>query len=195
MIGLRRGTVALYAHEPEWDEEARRTVLRLREILGDAAKDMQHVGSTAVSSIRAKPIIDIAVAVESFEAILALEPKLQAAGFYFRPGADIPDQLLFACGSWYDGTGDLQTHFIHVVLENSDQWNDYIAFRDYLNATPSAAKAYEALKLSLAEKAPVDAGRKQYLQGKHDFISQALEKARAFRAETRKEDSPCVKCI
>ena len=66
MIGLRRGDVSLYDHENEWDTEGERTVNELFEILGGDARDIQHIGSTSVKSIKAKPIIDIAVAADSF---------------------------------------------------------------------------------------------------------------------------------
>ncbi|MDD6262164.1 MAG: GrpB family protein [Clostridiales bacterium] len=179
MIGLKRGTVGLCEHEKEWETEARVTISRLKEILGDVIKDVQHIGSTSVLTIKAKPIIDIAVAVDSFDDILAYEKELKAAGFYYRPKAQafLRDQLLFACGSFYDGTGDLQTHFIHVVRANSMDWLNYINFRDYLNSTPSAAKEYEALKESLARQAPIDSGREKYLKGKHGFIVRTLRKA------------------
>ena len=56
MIGLKRGCVKLYEHETEWEIEAQNTISRLKEILGGVIKDIQHVGSTAVFSIKAKPI-------------------------------------------------------------------------------------------------------------------------------------------
>lgn len=177
MIGLKRGTVKLLNHEKEWELEAQRTILRLHKILGAVARDIQHVGSTSILTIKAKPIIDIAVAVDDFKDVLALEAELNHNGFYYRPNANLEDQLLFACGSYYDGTGDLQTHFIHVVLADSMEWINYINFRDYLNKTPTVAKAYEDLKISLASEAPVDKGRERYLRGKHDFIVYTLRKA------------------
>lgn len=177
MIGLKRGTVKLLNHEKEWELEAQRTIFRLYKIFGTVARDIQHVGSTAILAIKAKPIIDIAVAVDDFKDILALEAELNHNGFYYRPNANLEDQLLFACGSYYDGTGDLQTHFIHVVLADSMEWINYINFRDYLNKTPTVAKAYEDLKISLASEAPVDKGRERYLRGKHDFIVYTLRKA------------------
>ena len=172
MIGLERGTVKLCEHEKEWEIEARNTIFRLKQILGDVIKDIQHVGSTSIISIKAKPIIDIAVAVDDFDDIIIFEKELKDNGFYYRPNAQasIKNQLLFACGSYYEGTGEMQTHFIHVVRTNSIDWINYINFRDYLNNTPSAAKEYEDLKVSLALQAPVDKGRQKYLQGKHDFI-------------------------
>lgn len=179
MIGLKRGTVKLCEHEKEWEVEAQNTISRLKRILGNVIKDIQHVGSTSVLSIKAKPIIDIAVAVDDFNDILAFEKELKNDGFYYRPKAQdsLRNQLLFACGSFYDGSGDLQTHFIHVVLTNSMDWINYINFRDYLNSTPSVAKEYENLKVSLAMQAPVDSGRERYLEGKHDFIVYTLRKA------------------
>lgn len=170
MIGLKRGTVQLCEHEKEWEIEAQNTIARLKEILGDVIKDIQHVGSTSILTIKAKPIIDIAVAVDEFDDILAYEKELKDAGFYYRPNAQasLRDQLLFACGNFYEGTGDLQTHFIHVVLTGSMDWINYINFRDYLNRTPSVAKEYEDLKVSLAEQAPIDSGREKYLKGKHE---------------------------
>ncbi|MBO5144029.1 MAG: GrpB family protein [Lachnospiraceae bacterium] len=177
MTGLRRGAVMLCDHEKEWEIEAQKTIERLHRILGMAAKDIQHVGSTSILTIKAKPIIDIAVAVDSFDEILALKTQMEAEGFYYRPQENLSDQILFAYGNFYDGTGDLQTHFIHVVLTGSMQWINYINFRDYLNAEPSIAKSYEDLKLSLAQAPHDDNIREQYTNGKHDFIVHTLRKA------------------
>ena len=180
MLGLKRGTVVLYPHETAWEEEAARTIEKLKGILGNIAVDMQHVGSTAILTICAKPIVDIAVAVRSFADINEKQAELEAQGFYHRSWNDV-GQELFACGSHYDGTGDKQTHFIHVVLANSPEWRNYLNFRDYLNANPEEAKAYEALKLSLAATNPEDAGREKYTSGKHDFVQEMLRKANAWR--------------
>lgn len=105
MLGLKRGAVALYPHEKAWETEAQATMARLRQILGPVAVEMAHVGSTAIPTIQAKPILDIAVAVDDFDALLAYEKQLRAAGFYYRPNAQagVRGQLLFASGSYYDG--------------------------------------------------------------------------------------------
>lgn len=179
MIGLKRGTVKLCEHENEWEIEAQNTIVRLKQILGSVIKDIQHVGSTSIPSIKAKPIIDIAVAVDNFDDVLTFEKELKNEGFYYRPNAQasLRNQLLLACGSFYDGSGELQTHFIHVVITDSMDWLNYINFRDYLNSKPSVAKEYEKLKVSLVKQAPVDSGREKYLNGKHDFIVYTLRKA------------------
>lgn len=180
MVGLARGTVKLCEHEKEWELQARNTISCLKQIWGHVIKDIQHVGSTSIPSIKAKPIIDIVAAVDNFDDVLRFEKELKAAGFHYRPSAQasVKGQLLFACGSYYEGTGNLQTHFIHVVRTNSTDWLNYINFRDYLNSTPSAAKEYEALKLSLARQPAAANAREKYLAGKHDFIVRTLKKAR-----------------
>ena len=177
MIGLESGTVRLCDHEKEWEIEAKRTIDELHEILGNVADGIEHVGSTSIKSIKAKPIIDIAVAVKDFSDVLALEDKLLDRGYYYRPKTDMGDQLLFACGSRYNGTGRLQTHFIHVVKTGSMDWINYINFRDYLSSNIEVAREYEALKVRLAAEAPLDSGREKYLAGKHDFIRYTLRKA------------------
>jgi GrpB-like predicted nucleotidyltransferase (UPF0157 family) len=177
-LGLKRGTVALAPHRREWEDEAERTANELRGILGDLVAGVQHVGSTSIATIMAKPIVDVALAVNDFDAVIAKRDELQAAGYYYRKHKDdLPDQLLFARGSYYEGTGDIQTHFIHVVRSGGTEWRDYLNFRDYLRAKPEEAKKYEALKLRLANECPIDSGRERYLSGKHDFIVETLRHA------------------
>lgn len=176
MLGLKRGSVALFDHEREWETEAARTIAVLQSILGEAAFDIQHVGSTAIPSIKAKPIIDIVVAADDLNKVLNLQSDLLKAGFYYRPNANSDEQLLFAKGSFYDGTGNLQTHFIHVVRTGSVDYENYVYFRDYLNDNPQVAKEYEKLKIMLAETVPADTGRAMYLKGKHAFITSVLKK-------------------
>ena len=170
MIGLERGTVRLCDHEIEWEAEAARTIDRLRGILGGVICGIEHVGSTSVKTIKAKPIIDIALAVEDFEDILAYKAELLAQGFYYRPDNNTPTQMLFAAGNFYDGSGSLQTHFIHVVLFGSREWQDYLNFRDYLNTHPAEAAEYESLKLRLAKSCT----RAEYTENKADFIARIL---------------------
>lgn len=175
MIGLKRGTVKLCEHEAEWEENAALTIEKLKRIFGAAAVDIAHVGSTSITKIKAKPIIDIAVAVNSFEDVAPLVPALQANGF-LRRHWETADQLLFACGD-YSRPDGIQTHFIHVVKAGSREWRDYINFRNYLNAKPDVAGKYEALKVELADKYKNDPGRERYLEGKHGYITRTLRDA------------------
>lgn len=96
-LGLKRGTVQLEPHDKQWDEAAIQTIKNLKSILGDDAVDIQHIGSTAIPAITAKPIIDIAVGVTDFEKIMSYNEQLQKDGIFYR-GSDVENQLLYVMG-------------------------------------------------------------------------------------------------
>ena len=116
MLGLKRGTVALLSHDPQWTIEANNTILELQNLLGSLAEDIQHIGSTAIAAVHAKPILDIAVAVEDFTNLGRICEILESKGYQFF-GSDIPGQYLFGCGN-----GDVRTQHVHFVMRDSDAW-------------------------------------------------------------------------
>lgn len=175
MLGLKRGTVRLVEHQECWHDLASETIDRLKEILGDTAIDIQHVGSTAICGIHAKPIIDVAVGVIKVDDVKPYIDALQNAGIIYRK-QDVQGQILFVMG---DFENDHRTHHIHVVEWNSIDWNHYINFRDYLNFFPEKAKEYDALKCSLAEQFSENRGN--YTSGKHELIDRLLSEADAWR--------------
>ena len=175
MLGLKRGGVALAPHEEAWEAEAARTAELLRKLLGASAAGAEHVGSTAVHGIEAKPIIDIAVAARSLEEIKSKAALLGRYGFIFR-GEDVPGQLLFVIE---DEVRGVVTHHIHIVEAGCAAWRDYIGLRDYLNACPRDAARYGALKRELARRFPAD--RKSYTAGKAALIAELLAEAREWR--------------
>lgn len=179
MLGLQRGTVHLAAHDPAWEEEAQRCIAQLRRILGEAAADIQHVGSTAIPSICAKPIIDIAVGLHDLQVLDAYIPALRECGVIDR-GEDHPGQRLLVMG---DFEREQRTHHIHAVAWNGESWKNYIRFRDYLCAFPERAKDYEAMKLSLAKRYQDD--RKSYTEGKKAMIDQLLHEAEAWQKKPK----------
>ncbi len=172
---MKRGTVYLEPHQSEWERSAEETISTLKNILGSITADIQHIGSTSIKVISAKPIIDIAVAVNDYELILSKRDVLEKANIVFRFD-ERPDQLLFVMG---DFEKDTRSHHIHVLLYGSDEWNNYINFRDYLNSSIEAAKEYEAVKLRLADQYPDD--RIAYTDGKQEVIDRLLEKARVWK--------------
>ena len=99
VLGLKRGTVELAGHDPEWEKIAAQTIRRLWRVLGSAAKDIQHVGSTAIVHIKAKPIIDLAVAVDDFAEVEKLIPALEFEGFSWRRWEN-DQRMLFAIGDY-----------------------------------------------------------------------------------------------
>ena len=177
-IGLKRGTVYLSEHQISWEENAKETIDELYAVLHDLKPDIQHVGSTSINSIKAKPIIDIAVAVSDFEAIIAWNDMLAEHDIIFRLD-ERPEQLLFVKGDFEE---DTRTHHIHVVLKNSREWMNYLNFRDYLNANHQSASEYEAMKEQLAARYPND--RNAYTEGKREIITRLLLEAEKWRGDT-----------
>lgn len=176
MIGLKRGSVKLTAHQKEWYKEAKQTITELKNLLEVCAVDIQHIGSTAVSSIHAKPIIDIVVGVCDLEDIFPFIEKLSHNKYIFR-GEDVPGQILFVKG---DIEKDIRTHHIHIVKWNGIEWNNYINFRDFLNAFPEKAMAYDLCKQNLARQFSSD--RSRYTAGKQEMIKNLLNEARLWRS-------------
>ncbi len=177
MQGLKRGTVKLYPHDESWHTQAQKTIAVLSSVLGNTAKGIAHVGSTSIKGLHAKPIIDIAVAVDNIDDILPYEEKLREHDIIFR-GSDREGAYLFVIG---DFEKDTRSHHIHIIPHNSDTWEDYLNFRDYLNAHPQKAAEYETLKLALAEKFPDD--RNSYTNGKAELIGRLLAEAKRWREE------------
>ena len=174
-IGLKSKTVRLEPHQDEWEAEGRQICRKIREILDKDLVDVQHVGSTSIRGIHAKPIIDVAVAVRDLQDIRKHDEELAQAGIVYRK-EDYPGQLLYRCG---DFENEIITHFIHVVLYGSPQWHNYLNFRDYLNTFEAEAKVYEKCKLNLWEQHPND--RDAYVTGKAALVTELLQKAAEWR--------------
>ena len=133
------------------------------------AIDIQHIGSTAIPAIKAKPIIDIVVGVTDFEEIMSYNEQLQKEGIFYR-GSDVERQLLYVMG---DMEKDIRTHHIHVVKWNGTEWKKYIHFRDYLNDNENMALQYQKVKEELESKYADD--RVAYTNGKQDMIDLILD--------------------
>ena len=153
-------------HETGLPYEAGNDVLKL----GESAVAIEHVGSTAIPGIHAKPIIDIVVGVRSLDDAMKYKDELALHKIIFR-GEDNPGQLLFIIGD-----DDIRTHHIHFVPWAGEAWQNYIAFRDYLCSNPEAAKAYDELKLRLSSMYSGD--RKTYTASKASFINDTIAEAR-----------------
>ena len=127
---------------------------------------IEHVGSTAVKDLLAKPIVDIAIVLNSFEDIKKYENKLKER-YTFKENFDNNEILLI---KEYEN----ETFFlIHVLLINDDRYQNMIKFRNILNNNKEILKQYEKLKIELSKKYEND--RKMYTQSKNDFITNVLK--------------------
>ena len=168
MIGLQHGTVALADHNPNWKELADQIIGRLWGIFGPAAADIQHIGSTAILGIKAKPIIDIAVGVHNLNALDDIVPRLAAGGIDKSGSQSFEGIVLFSV----DDESGRRIYNIQVVEHNGTPWQNHIRFRDTMNQCPQKAAAYDKLKRELVERYPNDIAA--YMSGKKDFIEALL---------------------
>lgn len=174
-IGLKTGVVKLLPHQAEWEINAEETIMLMKTILGDTCIDIQHVGSTSIKHICAKPIIDIAVAINELADILPYNDVLSKNGIFYRK-EETTGQLLYLMG---DLENEIKTHHIHVVKYNSVNWQNYLNFRDFLNAFPEKARLYNELKQELAKKYASE--RKLYTDGKSELIKALLKEAEEWK--------------
>jgi len=168
MIGLEKGIVRVVTHNPNWRDafELERHVLQ--EHIGGHVLDIQHVGSTAVPGLDAKPVIDIAVAVASPAVIPSCRQPLCGLGYVDRGDGGTDGGYLFV----KESGREVRTHHLHVVAIDDPQWRNYLRFRDILSTDVEVRKRYGELKMSLQEQFSQD--RKAYTDGKNDFICGVL---------------------
>ena len=133
--------------------------------------DIQHVGSTAIVGLSAKPILDIQIAVDSLEDMkLIAVPILQKLGYEYWDGNPDPKRMFFVKGM--PPYGEKRTHHVHIFEKNSEHWCNKLNFRDYLRIHHDIAKEYEQLKMKLAEEHVYD--REAYTDKKLDFVNRVL---------------------
>ena len=174
MLGLKKGSTEFCRHNSMWTLEAEKTIKQLKAILQDNARDIQHIGSTAVRKIKAKPIIDIVVGVTNLDSAELAKDKLRAGGFIFDSARSNEKRLIFFKLSYSEcENAKLRTHNVYVVPYNSKLWFDYIVFRDYLNINDYKAYEYEALKMTLNGKYKY--ALPSYIKAKADFIRKTID--------------------
>ena len=132
---------------------------------------VEHIGSTAVPGLSAKPVLDLMGVVSSTEAGGALVPALTGLGYEARPDPDVPDRLFLRKRS----PRGVRTHHLSLVTAGSRFHRLHLAFRDHLRSHPEEVAAYAALKTALAKAHAHD--REAYTSGKTDFIRAALARA------------------
>jgi GrpB-like predicted nucleotidyltransferase (UPF0157 family) len=137
--------------------------------LGEMIESIEHIGSTSVPGLSAKPIIDILVTVASLGPVDPYIEKLSSLGYTFFPVLGNAERYAF-------GKGIPHTHHLHIVEHGGEGHILPLAFRDYLRTHPEAAQQYDALKRVLADRFHHD--RQAYNQAKTDFIRSIETRAR-----------------
>lgn len=169
-LGLTSTSIKIYDYTQKWKKEYLKQEKKLKKLLKNFNIQIEHIGSTSIIGCSAKPIIDIAIGVQSLEYGKQLIPILEKNGWNHSGTAD--------CGvRWFlkKEKGNLSTHFIHIEDINSRIWQNHIIFRDYLNTHPEKVAEYSRIKKDCEIK--FKENRKGYAQTKNPFIEETIKTA------------------
>lgn len=166
-LGLKSGTVKLVEYNANWPKLYELEAESLRNTLGIDAVRVQHVGSTSIPGMLSKPILDIAVLVNSLDTAEEWKESLAKLGYWYKGiEPDLPDRRFFA-----KGPREKRTVYLHIV--NQREFDSLLKFRDRMRSSPSLIEEYTTLKRSLADKHKDN--RDIYTRSKNDFIRSVIQ--------------------
>ena len=160
--------IRVLPYNPEWRDEFQRIRSMLLECIGDIIISVEHVGSTSIEGLAAKPIIDIDVVMESYELLPIIVKRLELIGFKHEGNLEIEGREAFK----RTVEDDFMPYHLYVCPKDGKGYLEHIAFRDYLRENPEIAEAYGQLKKELADKFRFD--REGYCNAKSDFCTEVL---------------------
>jgi GrpB-like predicted nucleotidyltransferase (UPF0157 family) len=163
--------VVVFPYDPEWPETFVSIRRALTEALRKTAIAIEHVGSTSVPGMAAKPIIDIDIVIGSEAELTCAISKLAAIGYRYEGEKGVVGRHAFRPPT------DLPKHHPYVCAVGNPELNRHLAFRDHLRENESDAKAYAKLKRELAERFGTD--RDGYSEAKTAFVEEVLRKVAA----------------
>ena len=170
-MALKRGIVELEDYNPLWKEDYLKEEKLLKEVLKDRIIEIEHIGSTSIEGLKAKPVIDILIVIKSLDEISEIEEILKDYDYTNRGQQGVPDRYFFA-----KGPEDARTHYIHFTEPNSNTYVNQVYFKKYLIEHPEYIEKYCSLKQELASKYADE--RPKYTAGKNDFIKNVIELAK-----------------
>jgi GrpB-like predicted nucleotidyltransferase (UPF0157 family) len=168
--------VALAEPTVEWAQRYEQIRDRLAAALVSAVR-IEHVGSTSVPGLAAKPVIDVQISVPDIDHEVAYAPQIEALGWPMRARERAAGHRYFR-----DPAGTPRRVHIHVCQAGSEWERKHLLFRDYLRGHPERAHAYEALKRAASERYATN--RLAYTEAKGPFIEETLALAEAWAAHT-----------
>jgi GrpB-like predicted nucleotidyltransferase (UPF0157 family) len=167
VLGLPLGHNYLVPYDSAWPQLFEQELGQLRSVLPADALEIQHVGSTAVPGLPAKPIIDIAIAAPSHRLANDWQQGMASIGYDYPGDIGIPDHRIFGRDP------EARRFLVHVVDAASPRWRDFLLFRDRLRSDPQLAADYAAVKQRAASAHPTGL-RSSYTKAKADFIEAVL---------------------
>ncbi|WP_078552101.1 GrpB family protein [Bacillus alkalicellulosilyticus] len=163
--------VVIEDYTPDWVRRFQEEKNILKGIMSEKAIAIEHIGSTSVEGLGAKPILDIMVGVNHLIEVDEFIEPLEKIGYEFVFHKEFSNRRFFRKGKWRAGT-----HHLHFYKYESDEWSNNILFRDFLRANSEELIRYHQLKKELAEKYHND--RVAYTKAKEPFIQYIIQKAK-----------------
>jgi len=167
---IPRSPLVVADYDDRWPTYFEELAQPVRDALADLGAEVEHVGSTSVPGLAAKPIVDIDVVVRSVEDVPSAIERLRSLGYVYQGDKGIEGREAFM---WPPGA---RRHHLYVVVRGSPPHEAHVDFRDYLRAHPEAAREYGALKKRLAERHGDDS--LAYGEAKTGFVTGVLRAAR-----------------
>jgi len=167
---MTKPVVEIHVYDTSWTDQFEREKQKIEGTLGYQVLAIEHIGSTSVTGMPAKPIIDIMVGIADLEKALLLAEPLREIAYEYVPMPKFKDRFFFRKGLWRQGTCHL-----HICEYDGNEWKDKLLFRDYLRTHAEAAAEYASLKQQLAAKYTYE--RSAYTKEKEPFIKRILMKA------------------
>ena len=162
--------VVVLPYDEQWKQDFLRIKAELTNALGQLTIGIEHVGSTSVRGLSAKPIIDIDVIIKDYTVLKDVAAALMKIGYQHEGDLGIVGREAFK----YNGKEHLQEHHLYVCPEDSPELKRHIAFRDYLRTHPDAVREYSHIKEEGAKRYPNDIER--YIEHKSPFIEKIYAK-------------------
>jgi GrpB-like predicted nucleotidyltransferase (UPF0157 family) len=166
--------VEVVPHDPSWKQAFQAEASQVSQALGENIVAIHHIGSTAIATIYAKPIIDLLVEVRALLEVDAHAPAMQALGYEAMGELGIPGRRYFRKEN-HEG---IRTHHVHAFEAGSPQVQRHLLFRNYLRVHDDEAQQYSSLKRQLAQEHPQDIYA--YMDGKDAFIKEIDRRAAAW---------------
>jgi GrpB-like predicted nucleotidyltransferase (UPF0157 family) len=163
--------VSIRDYDPAWPPRFEAARSAITAAVGERLVGIEHIGSTSVPGLAAKPIIDVMPGLRRFEDGHACVAALEALGYVYRGEYGIPGRHYFVSSN---SQGRRDQH-VHMLVVGSDPWTRHLLFRDYLRAHPAAALEYAALKRALAARHRWDMDA--YADSKSGFVEDILARA------------------
>jgi GrpB-like predicted nucleotidyltransferase (UPF0157 family) len=167
VLGLRKGAVRIIDFDNSWPQEFREFADWLRGVLA-MGYELEHIGSTSVPGLAAKPILDVAVAVPRPAEVAVVRATLVSHGWVDRGDQGVERGWVLV----RESPPGIRTHHLHVVVAGDPQWRRWLSFRDALVRDPELVRSYMERKRELAARFSED--RASYTAGKAAFVAEVL---------------------